>query len=1352
MSSDLFLTLLGLAFAVLALVTGYSSSRPGGRRGMWLALWCAALGGGCFWLGQGGTVTVPRTVLVVTATATDPDAEDAIQALREKARLAGDVWEDVAWATLDNPSEPLRWNAVHQAYGLGTPPSSADLSAFFQVDAIKTRSRSHWKPTRPTLLIVLDTRHPEWTKPVTGSFAPPAGSEIDMLVWDQRFRPPFGSLELTLPTSLTEGKAYDRSGSIKLTAPATAVPTSFEVKVANVDVLDSRNGTGVDALALVAEALKGPQMPQPCYFSTWKSGVAASGLRSPPDPSIPHFRYASVEIKLESDSQTQQLHKGGFIRYDSLRVQMPSLPAGDAQRDLRWFEQLDATQTKEFFGDLPLTLRSVSPAAPDIDIFRQLNLAQTLVIPSPPASTGAFSGLILFQPTLADLQSKPMEDAIKGGLSVLIIDPVAVPPATSRPAWLEMWPVQEKWPAPDADLRSPVVNTDARLYVLGNDSRMAWLALEGSDATAHDFQVEFLKALKGKLGSYASTPPPLETNLPSDQPPRYYDLPGASPPGASLVIPGPLSLKPAAPPGPPPPTGDGAYEHNLKPDRDVETEAEHVGLRLDLLRHDHTFTADSRIPRLNLQEKHTNTHVVIFRTDVPQPLTLKFEPGFLSYLATAAGAFGVSNFNQRNPGGVDTPTELKAFTDAGIKVHIITVETGLYEGAAGRPTVVAESDTPPLTTTLLKNHPLVSRADVLSPAVAAKKLAAELVSALKPNPSTITAMQFGQVVDQRVQVTQRSAPWRYTRLGSPAQEVTYAVVSDSVSPADKDAIICSTTHGRGRVVVMGYHPMSMDMWLPDSLKDVMARRLDEDAQCTYPRKGSITAYNGTGKTEGDQRPSGAQDGWGVQRLVDFVNLSCVPVSALPALQVSAITYDEPTGRLMATLKIPVGTDRGSAPKLDVFDQSGGAPINANISPWRITVEDQSATYALGPAGSATDQIILLKSGGMNLASIDCKGLPTKPQPTFGQETARWAGLSGATFLPASLTEVQNRELWPAAKSGRAALAVLGVVGTTLVFMTAYRWRSLREAFLAWRKRQQASEKTVEQLPLDVDAALAAYGFNPGKAAPTRTAGDPVGWRPLEPSDPMMQAKMSDLARFTTFGQEMQLPMAMPMIRLKRSLRAFQAEVWMDLHPRLHLTSVNRFPTKAEVLTVALKIIARNVWSQGGVLRLRSLQDARAEFGPVAQGNLDDVQVWLASATPGLDAPSEPDKMLASDVEPGTRLYVLSDFALRETAYVKLIDEAAVAELAGVRLLRVFDETEEKDGSLHGTLPGLLIFDRSDWDQTQLAQENRRTAWQLDASLGTHMDLRLTSVGTRCLFSELLAQLEKGGMFDEHRRG
>jgi hypothetical protein len=1346
---------IAITFFALGLLAAWKGVSRGKVRDWWLAVWSLGLAGCAYWLAQGSTIPLHRVVLIVT-----PGSESADSQLVQNLITFGtkhERWSKVAWASIGGGgTSTLDWRSPQEWHG--SPPRFAphrldlpqgedtlDFSELFQLRAITREAASRFLNARPTLILVLDSTSEAWKRSVARAPQPVQLEGVDILVWDRRDREPQGRLDLTLPEELQLEKPYDRGGTLRIHhAVGEPFPDKLTISVGGEPVEDPRNESFNYEHAT--------KSPQPVFF-----GLAGSGNPSGSTGSLPQFVYITAEVSMILGGHSQKIETGGFVRRIQVPVEFTRRPANDVTWEhLRWLEQLDrdtvlsfAVFKSPYFGR---HRRNARPGAPpnDLGIPRLINLDG--ILKDAPAS-GA-RGRILERPSLADVTA--LKEQVRAGLNLLVIDPEPAVGTEALLDWLPAWPLRQE----DEHLTK---HTDSRFYFLADRSRVSQLKNltslgDASKLSAAQYQDVLLKELAGRLPDVWLNSKNIDVPMAVTQPPRIVDAPFVSSSTTThrpLFALGPLAPTPAANylKNPGAPVGSTVDAPNTQESelakrdalRDADTQAAHLGFRLWLLLNDSgTRKGENKLPLINPREFYSNTHVFLFATDVPQLRKIQINPALPSF-AQVLTEFqidaGTTPFEIETvpPEGAIEPgiSLLQKLRDAGVQIHLITLQSGV---TTGRPTLADSANVlfpRQITTPLAKSVWEIPENELT--AGGARKFAAEMVKLIETTPDTIEIKQTASIIDQRVR-SGVVAPWVYTPLKVKRPEDVYAFIK---SGAENHDLIAAKRFGFGQVVIVGYSPFAMDVWTADSFRDAITEDLINNPLSTFPRSAdAIVRYNYDGINDPAQKPVGSQNGWGVQRIIDFCTLTCAGGGGTAEYWPRKVDFNPATREIFLSLRLQPGPGILSPPVLQ-----GVTPSRTWDLPLvRLLTQEQEAIYLIGLQDDLPNQSVEIRRNGKTMAIANFAGLPSATPLTLGGVTAAWAQRGGARFLP---TE-EDKAQWPLAQAGVVAWLVSAILALALLFLTGYRGKTIRQSLLslASGRTHEATAKVEQFLPIDVEAALAEFGFNPGKATPSRTPGEPAGWRLHEPSDPLTQARISDLVPYTDLGKDMDLPFVRPSVKLRKSLRAFRAEIWLDLHTRLQLTPERSGQSKSDYIRALLLLVSQSVWMQGGSVQVRCLQDAAVAWGPGSQGSFSSLEEWHDGLDRSRLQSPRYSPGLAAELEQGTRLYIVSDFAFADDAFLGDLNSLGASGLQGLRLIRVTDEAELEIGTLHASLPGLILFDRSDWDSHELRQESAHALRILRSRLDGIPNTRLVDVNNTYIFQDLLLKLEGDSFFHE----
>lgn len=598
------------------------------------------------------------------------------------------------------------------------------------------------------------------------------------------------------------------------------------------------------------------------------------------------------------------------------------------------------------------------------------------------------------------------------------------------------------------------------------------------------------------------------------------------------------------------------------------------------------------------------------------------------------------------------------------------------------------------------------------------------------SPGKLALLEGGRAVDQRLvgkpvapgetpkQAT-RTAPRRHAIL-EPARsllERPHAVIADDrktdVAHKALPAVVSSRI-GTGVVVVTAYSPFDpdlRDLWQQD---------------------------------DGRESP----DGWGLQRIVDLVELTAASARAAGTRPVLREVREMEDG---ATVLLDVW--------LPDLDQAARHPPRLAGKPlqWLPSADPHRRTLQLQAEKNLQGffRLELAPSGAAGATECqpqvtpplgeECIFLSLHPSSLAGRTSLEAlrsvAAFSGGANLPAeerTADLLASRRTW----GGVAGLA-LAVVAVLLFSPAARPWTGARLALVRRRlRRARAIEGPGEAARFDVDGVLSDWGQHPGDPSSVRQAGTPAARKVWEQGDDLAAAEPASLVPFTLLGRRLGLPPTRPRIRRRHVARSMEAILWLDASRSLGVPDVSPWATKAAVARVAAGMLARAVWRQAGSVRAGIAGRPSALWGPrLSEDDAGDLEQLLERGLAPAPSPAGVEEVLPlpRDLTPGHTVFLISDLVAPTVEELLAFLQGCAENDARVRVVHLHDPFESDLVGLSVDVTSGLLLDRTDWHPAELAAAHRQRREEL-RSLVERSDGHFVSIFTSDTGVELAQKL------------
>lgn len=885
--------------------------------------------------------------------------------------------------------------------------------------------------------------------------------------------------------------------------------------------------------------------------------------------------------------------------------------------------------------------------------------------------------LVLVEPSWAQLTtlaaSLRLETAVSQGTNLLIIGPPARDPASTGLDWLPSAVPAEPAgtsgsPAPTEPL---LADRKPRLYLLPDHSRLTYLPASAEDPTTlQDVQAAILAALRDRWRIAA-----LDRETSADIRKRALRV---FPP---LLLDADLGAL------------DSTYARNRATGARLDTAPSSVSARLRAVLGE---LKDPYFPRQGIRPRHFHpaTQILLFTLDLP----------------AGRGADAEDRLRLRGPGPgvrqIPPGREILPRDLARLGVRILHVElrvpssyeafyrrelaAGTAPGSARDGCVSVPSDPPGVLPKDLQETPpptLRCRLGVDTPpdqiAEIARELAREIEESAPPAPGfgRLERRRAGRIIDER-SLAERAAPELHAVLPSPLQDDAlaepYAVLRDDRDEGRRTHRplpgIVARRLGEGEVIAAAWSPLSRAVW--------------EDDAGHADRRGS----------------SQAADGWGLQRLLDLVDLTGAvrPLPGFPIVREIRELADQRTLQIDVWTRL-FGSDRWRLPEID------GTPLQVvatNPASHRVTLQyrpgepvrgDRELSLAPGaPFGpEARPRVFLDLRGGAG-----------------GERTVREmlgalaAGTGGAVFDPArdpGLASAAGRFVHPMPGSwlfgAGLCLLLIGLLGPLV-----RPWTAVTLSLRRWRDRRRRPESLVPpEAILDVDGVLAEWGYQPGLPSASRRAGTPAAEKPWESGEDLSGARRSTLVPFTSLGRVMGLPMRRPSLRQRHVTHAMEAVILVDNSRSLTVPAGSLPLSKSDLAPRLAALLARVVWAQAGTVRAAVTRPASGpeEWGPsTSDDDGSALESFVRRHLGALGAGDGPWRL--PDLETGHVLFLLSDLlALEEEALEDLLRRCGRDGIE-LRVAHLFDPNERELVGLVWNAEAGVYHDRTEWEPAELA--------------------------------------------------
>jgi hypothetical protein len=674
---------------------------------------------------------------------------------------------------------------------------------------------------------------------------------------------------------------------------------------------------------------------------------------------------------------------------------------------------------------------------------------------------------------------------------------------------------------------------------------------------------------------------------------------------------------------------------------------------------------DQASPPLSGPDYHPGTSVVLFMDDLPQ---LDVIPADARQLFRRAGT------NEPWPESKAGENPIADLVQRGVTVYAVRFQLDpIYARSLSRNIRGGQSAEAFLAP--IRGNSFLHELPLALTTESVLDVSDQIGRSIREGGGTISRQRGARVIDERT-ISPHEAPERHLllrRTDTPRSKLDgpFAVIEDSRFVENhrvrRAPTIESYSLREGTVVVLGYSPFARDVWQRD-------------------------AGSAAGK-EPDGQQAGTVNGWGVQRLIDAIEITTPgrPLSRNHPLLRGARVADDG-----ATLWVDCWADFSSEKtwieptlrqrtqavpgRLHRFDRSTGnvtfqvqPPLNQSLRGW--------FTLELGDIDSGPESRPVLF---VDLQPMQLDGRSTR------EALARLAGLTGGTVLNRGSTMESLACSRPA-----AWLVSFLLVGLALFLLSPLvrRWSLFRR-----RRHGELVRGDRRMVSLDVPGILAEWGMNAGAPRSTRQAGDPAGQKPYESGDPLSAARSSTL--FPLFADAATIPPRRPIVRERYSGRALEAIILLDCTSSLFGTTAS--PTPAQYVVELTRLLAGAIWSTAGQVCVQSIQQPELTWGPHGGGEDSEELIRFVNqaiqqgARKGYQPLRLPEGMAS-----GQLLFLVSDLlAPHYRVLGRFLTECAAQEIS-CRVIHVqLPPGEDGIGLGRSALTGRLL-DRTEWTPDDL---------------------------------------------------